>query len=113
MHTLLRTLTVFALVTGIALTVSNAMTYSQARTAMVGSDVVLHGAATAPLLPDVSIVPAYEKATAADQLVVGILLILLGFFLHALVLSREERKVHITVKPRRSMRQWFLVEMRM
>jgi hypothetical protein len=47
----------------------------------------LHGAA--------SLVPAYESAAAARQLVMGMLLILFGFFLHAFTMSNGERSVRV------------------
>lgn len=116
MHSLLRFFAATALAWGIMLTIGNAAIYMKADLTGVGTTVHLHGAATniihAPAVVT-SVIPAYEKANAADELVVGILLIMLGFFLHALIVSREERKVHITAKPsRRTVREWFWVEMR-
>ncbi|HVW66304.1 MAG TPA: hypothetical protein VHA78_01070 [Candidatus Peribacteraceae bacterium] len=116
MHSILRLLTSTTLVAGIMLTIGNAFIYTQADLTGGGATVSLHPAATSMLkTPAVvtNVLPAYEKANAADELVVGILLIMLGFFLHALVMSREERNVHITVKPsRRKVREWFWIEMR-
>jgi hypothetical protein len=66
----------------------------------------LHQAASA--VPNV-----YQQADAAIQLVMGILLIVLGFFLHALArMQNGERPVHITVKPKKKRQMWFWVDMR-
>jgi hypothetical protein len=48
----------------------------------------LHGAAFVPL---------YESAAAARELALGVLLILFGFFLHALLRSNDERRVPVRV----------------
>lgn len=54
------------------------------------------------------------QAQAATQLSLGLLLIVLGFFLHGLARTREERPVHITVVPGKKRRSaWFWMEMRM
>lgn len=52
------------------------------------------------------------QAEAAAQLVLGLMLIVLGFFLHGFARVREERPVHITVAPKKKPRTWFWVEMR-
>lgn len=51
----------------------------------------LHGAAP--------FVPKYESAAAARQLVIGMLLILLGFFFHAYLMTRGERPVSVHGAP--------------
>ena len=69
-----------------------------------GAEVIMHPAATASIkefTPIISAVPLYEQATAADQMVVGILLILLGFFMHGLMTSHEERTVRVKAVPRK------------
>lgn len=56
---------------------------------------------------------AYAQADAGIQLVFGVLMITLGFFLHALArMRRGERPVHITVKPKAKRRMWYWVDMR-
>lgn len=119
MKLILHLFTALVLALGIQLTVSNGMHYAEAQLLTgVGSDVLTHPAAT-PLLKEVfptsSFVPLYEQATAADQMVVGILLILLGFFMHALLVSHDERSVRITAVPRKEKprtRTFFWIEMR-
>ena len=105
MHTLLRFLTGLTLTVGITLTIANGMAFTHAD--LTGGGVLLHQAAgLAPVqsIPDASYMPSYELTTVADELVTGILLILLGFFLHAFLISqhkRYERAVPITVVPRK------------
>jgi|CXWL01.1.fsa_nt_gi hypothetical protein len=118
MKILLHLVTALVLSLGIQLTVSNGMHYTKAQLTGVGSDILTHPAAS-PLLKEVfpthSFVPLYEQATAADQMVVGILLILLGFFMHALLVSHGERNVRITAVPRQEKprtRTFFWIEMR-
>lgn len=54
------------------------------------------------------------QAEAAAQLTLGLLLIVLGFFIHGLARFREERPVHITAQPpAKRQPSWFWVEMRM
>lgn len=56
---------------------------------------------------------AAVHAGAGMQLIAGISLIVLAFFLHALAKSRNgERPVHITVKPKKKQKTWFWIEMR-
>lgn len=104
---MLNTLAGLSLAAGIA--VSGSVTISQASLTHPGSTLLdsmsqLHAA------PVVSI---YERADAGIQLIAGILLVLLGFFLHALARTRSgERPVHITVKPSAKRRMWFWIEMR-
>ena len=58
-------------------------------------------------------IPAIAPADAGVQLMSGILLILVAFFLHALAKSRNgERSVHITVKPKKKQKTWFWIEMK-
>lgn len=79
----------------------------------------IHGAAP--------FVPLYESAVAASQLAMGVLLIVLGFFLHAFLMSRGERSVPVheapATAPKEDMmpfdptpltrkRQWYWIEMK-
>lgn len=122
MNSILRILTALTLVSGISLSVANTAPSLQGEVTGQGSSLELHPAATETvkntLPPQMQIATAiYQPANASDELVVGILLIMLGFFLHALVLSRESRKVHVTSIPRKEAkprtRDLFWVEMRM
>ncbi len=60
----------------------------------------LHGAADKEALMQGAI-DAARRATAANQLMLGVLLFTLGGFLHAYQVVRDERPVHITVKKRK------------
>jgi len=115
MNHFLRLLSLIALVTGIGLSAGNALNVMGAELTGKGS-MELHPAATTEL-PVTAITAVYHPASASDELVVGILLILLGFFLHALILSRESRNVHISVVPRKEKeirpKELFWMEMRM
>src|SRR2546430_581484 len=53
----------------------------------------------------------YDHADVPTQLTLGMLLIVLGFFLHGLARMRDERPVHISVKPKKR-KSWFWVELR-
>lgn len=54
------------------------------------------------------------QAEAAARLTLGLMLIVLGFFLHGLARVREERPVHITVKQsQKRSSKWFWMEMRL
>lgn len=89
--------------------------------AISGSLAVTHASLTHPgstLLDSMGqlhaapITDVYERADAGIQLIAGILLVLLGFFLHALARTQSgERPVHITVKPSAKRRMWFWIEM--
>lgn len=94
------------LVSGIVLTVANGMMYTSAQ--LTGGGASLHDAA--PVAPFIA---ASEYANAGTQMVMGILLILLGFLLHALLVARDERSVPITVVPRSRLQspKWFWIEM--
>lgn len=61
----------------------------------------------------VAYVNHYEQADAGVQLILGMLLILLGFFIHGFARANSERPVHITVKPSRRTheKKWFWMEM--
>ena len=59
-------------------------------TEKVAETAILKGAAPAFL-------PLYEKAAASQEIIMGILLILLGFFLHAFVTARLQK--HVRVQP--------------
>lgn len=119
-HTLiskgLNLLAAFALISGIGLSASQTMLYAslsgQGSTLMdpmaqTGSE-ELH---SAPMLMTAD---AYQSIDARIQLVIGILLIVLGLFIHGLARARDERNVHITVKPSAKKRRtmWYWMEMR-
>jgi hypothetical protein len=109
-----------SLFAGIALVIQGGIGTLKADLTGVGSTVLayenqiiddgaLHGAAFVPL---------YESAAAGMQLAVGVLLIVLGFFLHALFMAGDERRVrvHAVDKPKLVLQkqpQWFWIEMRM
>lgn len=53
------------------------------------------------------------QAEAAAQLTLGLMLIVLGFFVHGLARAREERPVHISVvPPKKRPAKWFWMELR-
>ncbi len=72
------------------------------------------------LMPSPLAAPALHDAAPAAfasgpmQLVLGVAFIVIGFFLHALIGVREERAVHITVVPKKKIREqkWFWMEIR-
>jgi|GEM_PF-3085328 len=116
----------FAVVTGlivsggIILTMTAGNDYVRAELTGQGSTVIdaeLHSAAQTPAQlqrGSGSFVPLYERAYAAEQLVLGILLIVLAFFFHGLVRVRDEQPVHITVKPPTKKKQaaWYWIELK-
>jgi hypothetical protein len=80
-----------ALVLGITLTTVGSAGTLAANLSGGGATVLdsaagMHGAAFAP---------QYESAAAAWQLTLGLLLILLGFFLHAYMMAKDERPVRV------------------
>lgn len=97
MNLILRFLSVFALISGMALAGGNALPTLNA--ALIEQNAT-HPAASSQLTMD-PIASAYQPASAAEELTIGVLLIVLGFFLHALIKSRESRRVHISVVPRK------------
>jgi hypothetical protein len=70
---------------------------------MQGPSLPLHSAAFAE---------QYEIAAAGQNLVIGILLILLGFFLHAYVVAQSERKIPVHEGHKSSTQRWYWVEMK-
>lgn len=54
----------------------------------------------------------FASVEAGIQLILGMLLLLLGLFIHAFVRSTDERPVHITAVPTRKKSTWFWMEMR-
>lgn len=56
-------------------------------------------------------VNVYDKAGAAVQVSLGMLLVIAGLFLHLAARLREERPVHITVAPKKKELTMFWVEM--
>lgn len=104
---------------GVVLTMTSGTNYLQAELTGQGSTVIdaeLHSAAQTPaqLQQGGSFVPLYERAYAAEQLVLGILLIVLAFFFHGLVRARDEQPVHITVKQPKKKKQpaWYWIELK-
>ncbi len=92
----------------------NGNTYVHSSLSGVGSTVIEHPAATETTLRSasyISFAPLYERAYAGEQLVLGILLIVLGFFVHGLLRTNGERKVHVTSKPRKQTQRFFFVEL--
>ena len=79
MKQFLRFLGVVSMSTGVALTIMNGITYTQAD--LSGGGVTLHPAASSIVMqsiPPNQVTSAYEHASTADELAIGILLILLG-----------------------------------
>lgn len=110
----LNIMSIFALVGGISLSISRSFTVAsltQGGTTLIdistySSIQKLHSAATV-------MTPNYQSAEAGVQLIIGILLILLGFFLHAFArMQKGERPVHITIKPKKNRQMWYWVDMR-
>ncbi len=109
-HILPRALNALA---GLSLTagivVSGSLALTQASLSAPGSTLLDSGGQ----LHAATVIDVYQSADAGIQLIAGILLVLLGFFLHALARTRSgERPVHITVKPSTKRRMWFWIEMR-
>lgn len=109
--------TILTLTTGIAMTTLHGQSYVQASLSGQGSTVF-----DQPMPEDVTMRPAatidvpagYVRAHAAQQFVLGILLIVLGFFIHGLIRMRDEQRVHISVKPRKRQKQrvfWMELQM--
>jgi hypothetical protein len=99
-------MSILSLIMGIGITASQGSLY--ANVTGVGST-VFHTAAPA----QIAFTQPLMAAQAGANFVFGILLIVLGFFIHGLVRARDERHVHITVKPSKKRRaSWFWMEMR-
>jgi hypothetical protein len=119
---LLKPAAIFSLLLGSAMAFVNEATLLSAEvTTGQGSSVLDHPAARALNQSLHGAALATQQtitAVAGQQLVTGILLILLGFFLHALFLSQQtgERRVHVTAAPTQKpvfkKGQWFWVEMK-
>ncbi len=106
-----RIFTALILDSGIALTIGNSIAYYKAQLTGIGTDVLMHSAGMQAVT--VPLEPIYDRIYAAEDMFMGMLLILLGFCLHALLLAREERNVPIKVVPRRlHSPRWFWIEMR-
>jgi hypothetical protein len=106
MKSILRFVTAMVLVSGIAMTLSNQLMYAQVHYETGGGATLhLHGAAPAAIQSSFeasnAVLPEYRQANASAQMVIGILLILLGFFLHGLLESHEERTVPVKVGKRK------------
>ena len=120
-HTLKHFLTAIVLTAGIALTSANGLIYTQANLTGVGTGlkdtIVIKGGAIEATIHAAATGSPYIRAAAAINMILGMLFILMGFFLHALFRSQYERKVHITVAPKKekpviSRESWFWVEMK-
>lgn len=60
------------------------------------------------------ITPSYVQADTAAQLLLGMLLIVLGFFIYGLARTKEEgRPVHISVRPKKKQPAWYWLEVRL
>ncbi len=109
MHIIYRLCAAVALVTGSALTIGKSLSFVKADLTGGGAQLMVHAAAPAEAIMEVT-----EKVSAASELIVGLLLILLGFCLHALLMAHDERTVPIRVVPRKTLHspQWFWIEMK-
>ena len=116
LHRLLNVVAGLALITGIGLSSQGMALYAslsgQGATILSPAKPSTNGAELHAAADSVSV--SFERADAGLQLVLGILLIVLGFFIHGLVRARqEERPVHISVVPSRKKRSvWYWLEMR-
>lgn len=114
----LHSATVLSLAIGLTMTAESGVDFAHATVSGVGTLVVetaKHAAASELMFEPAPFVQAYEKAHAAEHMTLGIMLIVLGFFFHALLRARDERPVHITVKPSKKRRKqvaWFWMEIR-
>lgn len=120
-HTLiskgLNLLAAFALISGIGLSVSQTMLYASLSgqgSTLVDLVAQNNGSEELHSAPMVMTADTYQSIDARIQLVIGILLIVLGLFIHGLARARDERNVHITVKPSSKKRRtmWYWMEMR-
>jgi hypothetical protein len=108
----LQILSAIALLWGIGLTAAHSLAIGSLTAP--GSTMLHTSASTEEILHSAAYV-AMERADAGIQLITGILLILLGFFLHAFArMQNGERPVHISVKPGKNekRRMWYWIEMR-
>ena len=99
----LRASAVISLLAGIFLAVGNEAALLSASLSKPGSPITIEPAQTEMIHATDSLIDAYEQAFAAQRLVLGILLILLGMFLYAFCFAREERQVHITTVPKKKL----------
>ncbi len=121
MKKILSFVTGLILTSGIALTIGNGLMYAQVDyQSGGGATLQMHGAAPEvnPLQPTMeatnAVLPAYERANASTEMVVGILLILLGFFLHGLLRTQDERNVRVKAVPRKAKstkKKWYYLEL--
>lgn len=114
----LKASSVASLITGITMAFSANAQLLHAQLTGQGSDIleappsslqIMQG----PALPlhNAAFAEQYAVAVAGQNLVIGILLILLGFFLHAFILAHNERRVPIH-PGHRSSERWYWVEMK-
>ena len=116
MHTVHKLLVTAYLVTGLTMTALTPWSHLAGSILSSGGATLqvetLHGAAAdeTTMLPDPF--EAMQRARAAKQLMIGVLLFTLGGFVHAYAVLRSERPVHITVikkKPR--LLYWLTIKM--
>lgn len=122
-----KTLVALALTSGTALTILGSTARYNAQLAYGTHTTLFNDLASAqqPLLEEAPLdeTPLHAAAAVADQyriaaagwqLVMGLLLILFGFFLHALLVTREERSVRVTEAPKveKTRDRWFWIEMK-
>lgn len=118
-HTLLihglKGIAALVLVTGITISAHTAPLYASLSSGQ-GLMVINQPEVTGETLrsaAEVVLTPSYAQAEASAQLVLGMLLIVLGFFIYGLARTQEEgRPVHITVKPKKQV-QWYWLELRL
>lgn len=120
-HTLKHLLTASVLSIGISLVGVHGMIYTQGQLTGVGTglsdSLVIEGGAMAVTIHAAAAASPYVRAESAIHMILGMLFILMGFFLHALFRSQYERKVHISVVPKKekpviSKESYFWVEMK-
>lgn len=114
----LHTATALSLALGLTMTAEHGVHFAQAAATGMGTlvmETAKHAAAGNLVIEPAPFIQAYEKAYAAEHMALGIMLIVLGFFFHALLRARDERPVHITVKPGKKKRKqiaWYWMEVR-
>ena len=125
---ILKSVVVCSLIAGIVLAVQGGL--GTLRANLSGGGATLMTIQSQPEAPEVALIqgplhgaapfaPLYASAQAAFQLTLGLLFILLGFFLHAYMMARDERRVRVTDVTKQAASlvpekepQWFWVEIR-
>lgn len=115
MRILYRILTALILDSGIALTIGNSISYARAELTGGGASLLIQSAGLST--EHMHMAATYERVHAGEDMVIGILLILLGFCMHALLMARDEHSVRIRAVPRTRKKlqspQWFWMEIRL